>query len=1034
MERTGTMISRIGLRIVLFWCAGSGFLHAAKPGGDFVTRDVTDQYRIRFWNAENGLPANRVQSIAQTPDGYLWLGTYFGLVRFDGNRFEVFNQANTPELAGDDIDIPALEVDAVGNLWIGTKNGLLRYFNGKFTRFTEKDGLLGREVWNLKALPNGDLWLCTGTGLTRFANGRFTHFKVDEWKDRYRVAHLSADDGAVTLQAGNSSTFRFDSDTGKFAPFVPDPRTYTASPAEWMGMLPTKDYLGRVWASVQDRIMVYQSAENRWSTVMTFDTERGFSAGWEWNPFFQDHDRRTWFRLRLGAIGKWEGDHVEEIALKRIHTTTSVVAMYQARDGTYWVGTEEGLFQIKRRGLDYFQSNSKRHPDRFVNSVTTLPDDTVLAGLNAHVMQIKGDQVIPIDFSGPAEFSVKCITARSPDEIFMGMFSVGTKRLVDTNGWVSGIPGVPHGADGIMNVVYLDSRDRLWIGTSRGAKVYDPADQSYKNYNELRGLPEFSVNCVFEDSEHRIWLGTAGEGVKICDDSGCRTFLPKDGFTDTRAWTIHESPSGTFWIGTANGLSRYKDGKFFNFTTANGYPESTINMILEDDDGMFWFSGLKGIYRIDPKELNAVADGRARSFSILALGEADGMLSSETNGEKQPAGCKTSDGRLWFPTINGVVAIDPARFRDSVASNAPPPVIETVLVDNQIEFDNGVDQRGAVLGGLDQEFVLAPGRARSVEIRYTANNFDAPHKVRFWVRMSGMDGHWQDMENRRTRFYTNLKPGRYHFEVKTANNHGRVSPQIAGFSFVVLPYYYETGWFWCLIVAGVLGLGYAAHRWRLSIVGRFQRLEKLEALNLERERIARDIHDDIGNQLTQIKLLTEMSRQQTTSDAPPDPHLDKMAKVARAALQALGEIVWTTNPKNDTLRGLAAFLCQVGEEVLQLAGIAVRVKNPAGLPEIMVKPRIRHELLLVFKEVLNNIVVHAGASEVHLEMKLEDREFIVIVRDNGRGFDSTGNGQSRAGGGNGLGNMRTRMAGIAGGLAIHSEAEKGTTIVLTVKL
>lgn len=1039
MEWTGSTIGRLGLRMVLFWCAGSGLLHAADAKSDFVTRDVTDQYRIRFWNAENGLPANRIQSIAQTPDGYLWLGTYFGLVRFDGNKFEVFNRSTTPELGHDDVDIRALETDLEGNLWIGTKSGLLRYANGQFSRFTRQDGLPDNRVWKLKILADGTLWVSTERGVARYRNHRFECFHQEDWKGPLQVSQVCSDYGEVTLQLADRSTWRFNSNNGQFEPFVVNPPGLSPWPAAGAKVLPTRDFAGRVWARCLRNVQCFQTRSERnrggtWSVEKTLGDAGDNDRFTLWTPIFKDRDDRVWFTTELGAIGCWGTSEVAEVRLNHLHAVTGVVCMFQGRDGTFWVGAEEGLFQLLERPVRSYQSKSSQFPGRYVFTITSTTNDIVLAGLSAHLMIISNNVTSTFPFADNARYGVTGLVAKNLKEIFLNLGGLGPKVLKNLREGPAGLANIPGSMDVTTSCLSMDHQGRLWIGTKTGAWEYNMATAFLENVTSNRFHRAVDVRCCFEDSAGGMWFGTAGNGLIRMSGTNWETFTSGTGFVDENAWTIHESPPGTFWIGTANGLSRYKDGRFFNFTTINGYPESTINMILEDNDGMLWFSGLKGIYRIDPKELNAVADGRASSFSVLSIGEADGMLSSETNGERQPAGCKTSDGRLWFPTINGVVAIDPARFRDSVASNAAPPVIESVLVDNQIEFDNGVDQRNAAIGKLDKDFVLAPGRARSVEIRYTANNFDAPHKVRFWVRMSGMDDHWHDMGNRRTRFYNDLKPGKYHFEVKTADHHGRVSPEIAGFSFIVLPHYYETGWFSCLFAAVVLGLGYAAHRWRLSIIGRLQRLDKLEALTRERERIARDIHDDIGNQITQIKLLAEMSRKRAESDAPADPHLDKMANVARAALQALGEIVWTTNPRNDTLRGLAEFLCQVGEEILQMAGIAVRVKSPAGLPELIVEPRIRHELLLVFKEVLNNIVVHAGASEVHLEMKLEDREFIVIVRDNGRGFDPAGNGRSRAGGGNGLGNIRARMEGLNGGLAIHSEAGEGTSIVLTVTL
>jgi signal transduction histidine kinase len=426
--------------------------------------------------------------------------------------------------------------------------------------------------------------------------------------------------------------------------------------------------------------------------------------------------------------------------------------------------------------------------------------------------------------------------------------------------------------------------------------------------------------------------------------------------------------------------------------------------------------------------LNDVADGRAKTVKHISYGVADGMLSSETNGENQPAGCKTRDGLLWFPTIEGLVSIDPRRAQD----NAVPPtvVIEQVTVDKQVMIGNGLMVPTNVVRSDTKDFLLAPRRGRVMQIQYTANSFVAPDKVHFKYKLEGHDPDWRDAGSDRVAYYTNLKPGDYRFRVIAANNHDRWNMEGASFAFSLAPYYTQTKTFWILLTMAAFGVGLALHLKRMQYLRKLKTAEQFQAVEGERKRIAKDMHDDLGSSLTRISLMTELATRNVRGPEDFRAELQKIGEATRGMFYSLDEIIWATNPQNDDLESLVSFIGKYGEEFLRLGDIACRLDLPATLPALPVSATLRHNLLLAVKEALNNIVRHSKASEVWLEAHWASPNLEIIIRDNGRGLPS-GNGHPAAEA-DGLVNMQHRLQANGGDLTIGTAPGGGTLVRMVV--
>jgi signal transduction histidine kinase len=479
--------------------------------------------------------------------------------------------------------------------------------------------------------------------------------------------------------------------------------------------------------------------------------------------------------------------------------------------------------------------------------------------------------------------------------------------------------------------------------------------------------------------------------------------------------------------------------------------DNVVNNIQEDEFGYLWLSGLRGIFRISRQQLNEVAAGRRAAVECVAYGEADGMLSSECNGgDDQPGGCKDDQGRIWFPTAQGVVVIDP---REMQRAELPPPVvIEQVRANEQVVFGDGARGGGegrsakaegrsakAEVGSAEAEAAdsrhsvlrLASGGGRVLEIHYTANTLLAPERVRFKYRLEGYDRAWLwDDQNRRVAFYTDLRPGDYTFHVTACNSHGAWNEQGDRFSFQLAPHFYETWSFYVACGAFLVFAGPAVHYRRVRILRRVQRLEQRRALQVERARIAKDLHDDLGANLTGLALQLDLARTRGPPAEGLQRQLARLAQNTRGLVDNMREVVWVMNPQHDNVDSLASFLGQYTENYLAAAGLRCRLDLPSQAPAYSVSSNVRHQLFLVVKEALHNVVRHARAGEAQLCLAQERDELRLTISDNGCGLPP----EAERVAGHGLDNMKKRVTSLGGEFSAAPGVGGGTRLTIILPL
>jgi signal transduction histidine kinase len=588
-----------------------------------------------------------------------------------------------------------------------------------------------------------------------------------------------------------------------------------------------------------------------------------------------------------------------------------------------------------------------------------------------------------------------------------------------------------------VTALYEDSRGVLWVGQQNlGGLAY--WRDGYPIAVSLPGTAAGrDVRALTEDCEGALWIGTNGDGLYRLRNGQFTRFGIADGLGSETVWCLLADSDGTLWIGTAHGgLSRRRNGKITTCTTRNGLVNNVICQIFDDRRGNLWLGSHSGVFRARKDELNRFADGAAQTVQCLGFSKADGLPSMECSGGFQPSGCQSGDGRLWFPTVKGLVVVDPAK----VSLNPLPPsvVIEEAVVDDVVEpLQRAKAEPGGRAGSARQfpseyaKLEVGPGKQR-FEFRFTGLSLTTPEKVRFKYRLGGQENKWVDAGSRRVIHYGYLAPGEYQFQVTACNNDGVWNEAGATLALTILPYFWQTTWFRVSVAALLVALTAVAaqqistRRLRLKL----RRAEQERALERERTRIARDIHDDLGARLTKIGMLTAQAERQSQPGAGSPPQLREIALTAREMVEAMDATVWAVNPRNDTFNHLANYLVHYAEEFFRHSDVLLRLELPAELPDWPLSADVRHNVFLVIKEALNNVARHAAASEVRLELSLTDATLRIAVRDNGRGFNPSEPRRR----GNGLHNMEQRLRLLGGRLRVEGAPAAGVCVTLELEL
>ena len=1038
------------------------------------------QYGHQVWQTDSGLPQNTIHCILQTSDGYLWLGTEGGLVRFDGIGFVTFDSENTPQLKSD--IVYDLLQDRSGGLWISTSAGLVRYQAGSFRSFTTANGLPADTVWFSYQDHAGRMWAITAAG-PAYLRGEGFHPvpQMQTAAPESRRALVEDANGTIWL-ASNSGLFALDAAArGNDADPHLSLRLLSGMACDALAI----DRMGDLWIGAR------QGLERYSHRVPAAVPIAGMPAKTEVTSLSEDSNGGLWVGTAAGLAHETNGK-AAMVEIREALPAKRIESLFEDRQGGLWIATAQGAARLASGALQSFAPGSKLA----TGSVLAIFEDRegdIWLGTDSSGLNVLRDQkfttyTVSNGLSGDL---VRCVLQSASGDIWIGTNGYGLNRrtangfaaLTTRDGLSSNIIlalagasggdlwiGTPDGldrlhldslhrarirkftsADGLpddfIRSLYTDRDGSLWIGTRHG--LAHLTGTKFVSYSSLDGLGGNLVGAILRakggsndspgDPEHDLWddlwVGTSG-GLSRLHHGVFTTYTIKDGLSNSVVTAIHQDAEGALWLGTnGGGLNRLLPGgasgsgqsmafkaSIRSFPSNSKSLPATIYGILEDAGGNLWLSSRTGIFAVSKAALHAYADGGAREIPVVSYGTADGMRIRECSSGGHPAAWKMIDGSLWFATLEGVSSIDPASAPEN---RLPPPVeIEAFVIDGNVHNLSGAASPPQGGGLLEtSNWVVKPGSSR-LEFHYAGLSFMAPQKVRYRYKLDGFDRGWIDAGSRRIAFYTNLPPGKYRFHVLAANNDGVWNQSGASLNFRIAPHFYQSFWFYSALALAALLLAYFVYRWRVRQVE-----SEWNAVLAERSRLAREIHDTLAQGFVGVSVQLELiSRLLITSQEAAREQLDRTRALVRSSLAEARASIWQLRSQSDAeeLPARLARFCG-GATGSSPTKVYLQVKGTFH----PLQRSIEDELLRIGQEAIVNAIRHAEATRIDVELSYDGARICLCIQDNGRGFTATGNSSSLPGH-FGLQGMQERAAGIDATLSIESGPGEGTLVCVKI--
>jgi ligand-binding sensor domain-containing protein/signal transduction histidine kinase len=994
----------------LYACWSAFLILLSAAAGRAASANVA--WSVHAWQMDDGLPNNTVTSLAQTADGYLWVANPSKLARFDGVQFETFSphafgvnssqgvrvllcsragglwlamdhgaivHANSGSARVLAEGLPALTPQTVvededGSLWIAYNDGVVYRVKGNQARkFAEPEGLPEGPACSLARDKQGRIWFAKSGG----ADGQVGIFQEGQFHTLLHfgraIIRLAAARGGGIWICSGSQLFKYNA---------------AESPQELGSFLPK-------YASTKPRIVLEDSRGVIWIGTSDSGLFRCDGSEFENVPtshpaitdLLEDHEGNLWVATSGGGLNRIQPRAVELEGTEKGLPYKAVVSLCEDTNGVLWAATQNGLLVCRKNGA--------------WNQVAT----------NA-------------EWAGA---DVDCVAADHAGAIWIGTKDHAVYCLRD--GHFTVVTATDGLASRTIRSLLVSSTGDLWMGGSTPTTLQCLRHGKVLSFDVP--IRTRSIRAMAEDAAGNIWVGASGGGLlRIRQDVVTEelaaevSVLPGD-VSPVRS--LCTTADGSLWIGYAGaGLGRLKNGRFARITAAQGLFDDHVSQIISDDQGWLWFGADHGIFKIKQAELDAVAEGKATRVRSTHYGRDQGLSSLQASFDAMPGAIRSRDNRLWIPMRTALAVINPMALRED--SDPPAIVLRRVTLDERTiaAYGGVMPVQNAASLSLSRASLRLPPRHRRLEFDFTALNLSAPENVHFRYRLESFDDDWVEADTRRSATYPQLPAGSYRFHAAACSSDGLWNELEEPLAFVVTPFLWQTGWFravaiitFTLAVAAIVRyLSFRRLRFKLRT------LEQQAALDKERTRIARDLHDDLGGSLTQVSLLLDKAQRDLTAPNSSVNGVKKCSSLVQQVARSVDEIIWAINPRNDTLRYLIDYISQFVVEFLHTASIRCRVELPDQIPDQTVSPEARHNLLLVVKETLNNIARHSRASEARLRVTADETQLSITIEDNGQGFDSSTHRSSA----DGLRNMRQRMEEIGGQCRIESKPEAGARV------
>jgi ligand-binding sensor domain-containing protein/signal transduction histidine kinase len=935
------------------------------------------------WTEKTGLPPGEVLSIAQDLDGFLWLGTTTGLVRFDGATFVTWGARGEPRLPGR--SVPAMVSSPDGSLWVGygASGGVSRIHGGTLVSYTERDGVPQGPITALLQDRSGAVWAAARGGLARFRNGRWGSIYADRevasiFEDRTGVIWTGTSVGVFSL-SGEAPTLRepqarfvqhfaedaagtiwitdFQNIVRTLAANRPPPHT-AAVRVPQSGWRLLRDRRGAVWvAALGGGLLRFDDADRGVIDRVPYEHVIDGAP----RSLFSDREGNVWVGMRPNGLLRLSEKFITtDIPLEGV-TNDGVRALMASADGGVWIGTGHSLhrFADGRREIYDLAQTRALHEDAL---------GTVWAATTNGLNRIERGRLIAMAMPGTIRWD----------------------RVV---------------------AMATDTSGALWICSSeQGLMTWRTGELTPLTH--VPGISSRSCTYLYTDRDGQVWAGFGDERIAVHSNGVFRSFGAGEGLAGGAVLAILQDRAGVLWAATRDGVSRYRNGRFTAITRANGpFDEAPVSLV-EDLQGFLWLGVNNGaaVLRFDPREIDKLAVDASRQIEYRLFDLSDGMQ-GDIRPLVRPSGVRATDGRLWFASGRGVVIFETATLPPN--QRPGPPRVERALVEGR-----------STAPVADVEL---PNGTSTVAIEYTTASVGAASKLRFRYRLDGRDADWVQAGTRRAASYENLPPGRYRFLVSATSD--GVWTEAAVWPFAVAPPIYRRSWFLAAAAFGTCLLLVTAWWLRLAALRRQYAL-----VFEERTRVSREIHDTLLQSLAAIgvELETIASQLYTPEDRAPDT-LRQLRRQVGHSLRDARDSVWGLRHHKLGRHGLIDAVRELADATTT-AGRARVELTVDGRPR-RCSAELELQLLQICREAVTNAVRHGSATHIHIVVGFRADAVVLTVSDNGSGFVvEDGAAGDMPGEHLGLLGMRERAERIRGRLLITSSPGQGTIVEVTAPI
>lgn len=967
-------------------------------------RFLKTDYVLSQWSMEDGLPQSSVNDMIQAKDGFIWLATFGGLVRFDGINFTTFNQFNTKGMRSDRI-LNIFESNS-GALWIGTEDGFIKFQNGVCEEFIIQ---MDNQIYSPQLFEEdseGRIWISVNGKPYRLVNNVFIEVPVIIDSVKRKLAFQNKD--GIWLVHRNQILKTLNDEIILIEEMPTENEFMFVDSKEY------PKHSGNLFiASSGNGIIQYNHGK-----VKFYSTNEGLASRYTWKLNL-DYANRLWV-MSYNGVSYFNDREFVPVNFFDSSDDIQIRSILNDSEGNYWIGsTTQGLFRLKPTAITTIDKSQGLHDEKMLSLTRMHNGDYLFAtncggvfewnGMNAHYSSIN------------AYLPNLCIWSVFEDS--KKRFWFGSKGLYQTQSLQEEgrLFNENDGFNGIdVFAISEDSKGNIWIGCLNGTYVYD--GKAFKRFTSAEGLPYNDTRVFLEDRNKNVWIGTSS-GLAIFKNNQIQPISLLNQKSDSNVMkepyirAIYEDSSGVIWVGTyGNGIFRIKEGKSNQLTQENGLFDNIVSHIVPDAFGNFWIGSNHGIFSVNRDSMNRFFDLKKKSINSIYFGKSDGMKSVETNGGFFPNALTDEKGHIYFPTVSGVTVVKPEKVKTTIEPN--------ILITS---IKNG-DEFLAVTDTIQLDY-----RKTDLEIHYTAIQFGSPEKIKFRYQLIGLNENWFNVGKRRDVLFTKLSPGDYLFNVTASGENGNWNSNSASLFIRINPPFWQQIWFEGFIVLLFLSSVSALFYIRIEKLNAEKLKQKwfsdqlIESQENERRRIASELHDGLGQQILVIKNRAELAKRSIGNQEDISHQLEEIVDSAIRSIKDVREISHALRPIHLEQFGLTNALINLCEQLNESSPI--EWSYYIGELDSLVEKSKEIHFYRVIQEALSNVEKHSKASEAFLRITVSEKQIQVHLWDDGVGFDV-----NKKSTGLGFIGMQERIDTLGGSINLVSEKEKGTTLNIGIPI